>query len=217
MINLNSISHQYPKGQTIKFPNWTIGDKEQWLLLGASGSGKSTLLNIISGLLKPTQGDVKFDEVSLYGLSTRKMDKFRGQKIGIVFQRPHLIRSLTVIENLEIAASMANCKFDKQRINLILKDLGLIEKVNSYPDELSQGQLQRVSVARALVNDPSILLADEPTGALDTKTSIEIMSLFTELNKSGRTIIIVTHEQDIADYCPKQIQMRDGKIVGERK
>jgi len=204
MINLNSISHQYPKGQKIVFPDWTIEEKEQWLLLGASGSGKSTLLNIISGLLKPTEGSVKFDEVSLYNLSTRNMDKFRGQKIGIVFQRPHLIRSLTVSENLEIAASMAGCKFDKLRINSILKDLGLSEKTDSYPDELSQGQLQRVSVARALVNKPTLLIADEPTSSLDDENTVQVLEMLTAQAKNNdAALIIATHDQRVRNHISK--------------
>ncbi|WP_231491833.1 ABC transporter ATP-binding protein [Pedobacter sp. Leaf170] len=204
MINLNSISHQYPKGQVIKFPDWNIEDKEQWLLMGVSGSGKSTLLNIISGLLRPTQGDVKFDDVNLYGLSAKSMDKFRGQKIGIVFQRPHLIRSLTVIENLEIAASMAGCKFDKQRIKLILNDLGLNEKQSSYPDELSQGQLQRVSVARALVNKPSLLIADEPTSSLDDNNTIQVLEMLTnQAQNNGAALIIATHDQRVRNHITK--------------
>lgn len=204
MINLNSISHQYPKGQTIVFPDWKIEDKEQWLLLGASGSGKSTLLNIISGLLRPTQGLIQFDEVSLYGLSTREMDKFRGKKIGIVFQRPHLIRSLTVLENLEIAASMAGCKFDKLRITSILKDLGLSEKVNNYPDELSQGQLQRVSVARALVNKPTLLIADEPTSSLDDENTVQVLEMLTAQAKNNdAALIIATHDQRVRNHISK--------------
>ncbi|WP_231459590.1 ABC transporter ATP-binding protein [Pedobacter sp. Leaf132] len=204
MINLNSISHQYPKGQVIKFPDWNIEYKEQWLLMGVSGSGKSTLLNIISGLLRPTQGDVKFDDVNLYGLSAKRMDKFRGQKIGIVFQRPHLIRSLTVIENLEIAASMAGCKFDKQRIKLILNDLGLNEKQSSYPEELSQGQLQRVSVARALVNKPSLLIADEPTSSLDDKNTIQVLEMLTnQAQNNGAALIIATHDQRVRNHITK--------------
>ncbi|WP_316737194.1 ABC transporter ATP-binding protein [Pedobacter aquatilis] len=204
MINLSSISHRYPKGQTIKFPDWNIEDKEQWLLLGASGSGKSTLLNIISGLLKPTEGAVNFNDVNLYDLPTKQMDKFRGQKIGIVFQRPHLIRSLTVLENLEIAASMADCKFDKPRILSILKDLGLLDKINSYPDELSQGQLQRVSVARALVNKPTLLIADEPTSSLDDDNTIQVLEmLISQAKNNEAALIIATHDQRVRTHISK--------------
>ncbi|WP_316829438.1 ABC transporter ATP-binding protein [Pedobacter aquatilis] len=201
MISVKSIKHCYSNGNVLSFPDWEIADMDQWLLLGASGKGKSTLLNIISGLLKPTEGAVFIDQTNLYQLSPKAMDKFRGQKIGIVFQKPHLIKSLTVIENLELANTMAGCVVDKDFNTTLLADLGLAVKLKSYPDELSEGQLQRVSVARALVNKPDILIVDEPTSSLDDKNAETVIEMLTSQAKSnGTALIIATHDQRVRNY-----------------
>lgn len=204
MINIRSLSHVYEKGRRIKFPDWEIADMEQWLLLGASGSGKSTLLNIISGLLRPTKGEILINATDLYTLPARGTDRFRGRHIGIVFQRPHLIRSLNVLDNLEIAAVMAGLPIDQERNFLLLKDLGIADLAKNYPDELSQGQLQRVSVARALVNKPDLLIADEPTSSLDDENANQVIQMLTTQAKdNGAALIIATHDQRVRDHITK--------------
>jgi len=204
MINIKSLSHVYEQGRRIKFPDWEIADMEQWLLLGASGCGKSTLLNIISGLLKPTHGEILINNTNLYDLTARNMDRFRGRHIGIIFQRPHLIRSLNVLDNLELAAVMAGLPIDGERNLSLLKELGIIELAKRYPDELSQGQLQRVSVARALVNKPDLLIADEPTSSLDDENAAQVIKMLTSQAKdNGAALIIATHDQRVRDHIAK--------------
>ncbi|WP_316824847.1 ABC transporter ATP-binding protein [Pedobacter miscanthi] len=204
MINIKSLSHVYEQGRRIKFPDWEIADMDQWLLLGASGCGKSTLLNIISGLLKPTQGEILINDTNLYSLTARNMDRFRGRHIGIIFQRPHLIRSLNVLDNLELAAVMAGLPTDHERNLLLLKELDIAELPKRYPDELSQGQLQRVSVARALVNKPDLLIADEPTSSLDDENAAQVIRMLTAQAKdNGAALIIATHDQRVREHIAK--------------
>ena len=201
MISIKSLSHHYRAGRVIHFPDLRIEAMEHWLLLGASGSGKSTLMNILSGLLKPTSGEVLIDGVALYELTAREMDKFRGARIGIVFQRPHLIRSLSVIENLEIAASMAGLKVDMEHQFSLLQSLNIITEKDKYPDELSQGQLQRVSVARALVNKPDLLIADEPTSSLDEEHAIQVITMLqVQAKANGAALLVATHDQRIQPF-----------------
>ncbi|GAA4197279.1 ABC transporter ATP-binding protein [Pedobacter jeongneungensis] len=204
MINIKSLSHVYGQGRRIKFPDWEIADMDQWLLLGASGCGKSTLLNIISGLLKPTYGEIVINDTNLYDLTARNMDRFRGRHIGIIFQRPHLIRSLNVLDNLELAAVMAGLPIDEERNLLLLNDLDIAALAKRYPDELSQGQLQRVSVARALVNKPDLLIADEPTSSLDDENAAQVIRMLTSQAKdNGAALIIATHDQRVRDHIAK--------------
>lgn len=204
MIKIEKVQHIYSQGLSLNFPDWEIGDMEQWLLLGASGSGKSTLLNHISGLLKPSKGKIFIEETDIYSLGNKKMDRFRGQHIGIVFQRPHLIRSLEVLENLEIAASMAGIPIDRDRNLSLLAELGLEGKANNYPDQLSQGQLQRVSVARALVNKPDLLIADEPTSSLDDENAERVLKMLsTQASSHGAALIIATHDNRVRSHISK--------------
>ncbi len=204
MIKINNLAHVYEKGHKIVFKDWEIAENEQWLLLGPSGSGKSTLLNIISGLLKPTEGNVLLNEVNLYKQSAREMDRFRGRNIGIVFQRPHLIRSLNVAENLQIAASLAGLPVNHKRNTGLLNDLGLEGKQHNYPDALSQGQLQRLSVARALVNKPHLLIADEPTSSLDDENAGQVIEMLTtQARNNGAALLIATHDKRVRDHISK--------------
>ncbi|MEH3115449.1 ABC transporter ATP-binding protein [Pedobacter terrae] len=204
MIRISSLVHIYEQGRSLKFPVWEIGDMEQWLLLGASGSGKSTLLNIVSGLLKPSQGEVLINGTDLYSLSARERDRFRGRHVGIIFQRPHLIRSLDVLDNLELAAVMAGLGVDHERNLSLLADLGIGELAKNYPDQLSQGQLQRVSVARALVNKPDLLIADEPTASLDDENANQVIKMLTTQAKdNGAALIIATHDARVRDHLTK--------------
>jgi len=205
MISIQSLTHQYQNGPNLRFTEWEIQDEEQWLLLGASGSGKSTLLNIVSGLLKPTSGSVKLNGTEIYSLSLKDMDRFRGQNIGIVFQKPHLIKSLNIYDNVALASSLAGIKLDKARIFSLLASLGLENKKRNFPDELSQGQLQRVSIARALLNNPSLLIADEPTSSLDDENAENVIDILTEQAKENHaSLVIATHDKRVRNRISKE-------------
>jgi len=201
MIKIESLSHTYERGDRLEFPEWEINGMAHWLLLGASGSGKSTLLNHIAGLLKPTEGKIMVDDQDLYQLSAKEIDHFRGMNIGVVFQRPHLISSLNVIENLEVANTLAGNVVNSEHILSLLEDLSLQSKHKNYPHQLSQGQLQRVSIARALVNKPLLLIADEPTSSLDDDNTHQVMEILLEqaINNSA-ALIIATHDQRVRQY-----------------
>jgi len=200
MISVKSVSHEYPSGYHINFKDWMVKDGEQWLLLGASGSGKTTLLHILTGILKPSHGQVTMDATSVYDLSPKELDQFRGRNIGIIFQRPHLIKSLSISENLLMAQSFAKLPENEDRVNEVLNSLGIADKKNAYQKELSQGQLQRVSIARAVINKPALLIADEPTSSLDDKNASAVLELL--LEQSGlnhATLIVATHDKRIKD------------------
>jgi len=200
MIKLQHVSHQFEKGATLAFDDWTIQAQEQWLLLGASGSGKTTLLHMITGLLKPGKGSVTINETQIYALSAKKLDQFRGRNIGVVFQRPHLIKSLTVFENLLLAQRLAGFDEDHKRIREVLNSLNIAEKEGVYPSQLSQGQQQRISIARAVVNRPVILIADEPTSSLDDQHTSIVMDLLKEQSESNKAVLLVaTHDKRIKD------------------
>jgi putative ABC transport system ATP-binding protein len=200
MVSLKSVAQTYPGGHQIGFKDWAIDAGDKWLLLGASGSGKTTLLHIITGILRPIQGNVTMNNTSIYDLSSKDLDQFRGRNIGIVFQRPHLIKSLTIAENLQMAQSFAKLPDDQNRIKEVLNSLGIADKKNNYPSELSQGQLQRVSIARAVINKPALLIADEPTSSLDDKNAIAVLELLLHQSAiSNSTLIIATHDKRIKD------------------
>lgn len=200
MISIKSVSHTYSSTQKISFKDWEIKNGEQWLLLGQSGSGKTTLLHILTGILKPTQGEVNIDETLIYQLSSKALDRFRGQKIGIIFQKPHLIKSLTIAENLTLAQSFAKLPEDLNRVDEVLTSLGIADKKFAYPNELSQGQLQRVSIARAVINKPTLLIADEPTSSLDDHNAAAVLELL--MQQSGlnqATLVVATHDKRVKD------------------
>lgn len=205
MIIAQSVSHKYSQDHTLSFKDWQIAESEQWLLLGDSGSGKTTLINILSGLLKPASGKVIIKDTDIYQLKGKDRDHFRGQHIGIVFQKPHIMKSLTVMENLLIAQSFALLKEDKGRIEDVLGSLGLAHKKNAYPDELSYGQLQRVSIARAVINKPTLLIADEPTSSLDDRNAEVVITLLVEQSRiNGSTLVVSTHDQRVKDSFDKK-------------
>ncbi|MES2447243.1 MAG: ATP-binding cassette domain-containing protein [Bacteroidota bacterium] len=200
MISIKSVLHTYNGAQQISFNDWEINNGEQWLLLGQSGSGKTTLLHILTGILKPTQGEVNIDQTSIYQLSSKALDQFRGRKIGIVFQKPHLIKSLTIAENLTLAQSFAKLPEDLNRVDEVLTSLGIADKKSAYPNELSQGQLQRVSIARAVINKPTLLIADEPTSSLDDENAAAVLQLL--MHQSGlnqATLVVATHDKRVKD------------------
>lgn len=192
-----------------------VEDGEMLAIIGKSGAGKSTLLHIIGCVDKFEKGSYIIDGTDVHSLSDNKLAKIRNEKVGIVMQDFALIDEYSVIENVMIPLNFSKKKLGKPK-ELAMKALervGLANLAKKPVSKLSGGQKQRVAIARAIVNDPSFILADEPTGALDTKTSSEIMELFTELNKSGKTVIIITHDLTVADKCKRKVEISDGRII----
>lgn len=199
----------------LKGINLTINEGDFVAIIGASGSGKSTLMNIIGCMDRATGGKYFLNDRDISELSDDELSLLRNEYIGFVFQQFHLISYATALENVILPTiySRVEQKNIKQRAIELLKMVNMGHRINSRPGQLSGGEQQRVAIARALINNPQIILADEPTGALDSKTSQEIMDIFTELNKKGKTVIIITHEADIAARCKKTIKITDGIIL----
>ena len=189
-------------------------------IVGASGSGKSTLMNIIGVLDRPTEGEYRLDGLDISALKDQELSRIRNQKIGFVFQTYNLISRTSALKNVELPMMYAGIgrKERAQRARHYLEMVGMEERMSHKPDELSGGQKQRVSIARAMANDPSIILADEPTGALDSKTGRRIMDIFHRLNREeGKTIVLITHSNELAAETDRIITIRDGEITGERR
>lgn len=181
-------------------------------VVGSSGSGKSTLLHMLGGLDRPDSGQVIVDGTALFGLKDEELTIFRRRKIGFVFQAYNLVPMLTVKENILLPAELDGRKADEDFVGQIVRTLGLSERLDALPGQLSGGQQQRVAIARALVTEPSLFLADEPTGNLDSRTGEEIMDLFHELHQAGNTIVLITHDDQVADEAERKICIRDGKV-----
>ncbi|MGT2957523.1 ABC transporter ATP-binding protein [Streptococcus bovimastitidis] len=221
LIKLVNINKTYQNGdqelRVLKDINLQVNEGEFLAIMGPSGSGKSTLMNIIGLLDRPTEGDYWLNGNEVDQLSDRNLASVRNAEIGFVFQQFFLLSKLNALQNVELPLIYAGIGVSKRR-NLAmqyLEKVDLQKRMKHLPSELSGGQKQRVAIARALVNNPSIILADEPTGALDTKTGEQIMELLTNLNKEGKTIIMVTHEPDIADFATRKIVIRDGQITAD--
>ncbi len=219
-VKLTSVDKVYDQGEGLKFQalkkiNLTISKGEFIAIIGPSGSGKSTLMHILGLLDRPTAGSYELDGQDTSRLSENHLAKIRNQKIGFVFQSFNLLARTTALDNvvLPLVYSGASAKERLERAKQALEDVGLGDKLFSKPNQLSGGQQQRVAIARSLINNPEIILADEPTGNLDTKTSHEIMDIFKKLNKEGHTIILITHEHEIAEQAKKIIRLKDGEIV----
>lgn len=197
--------------------NITVQRGEFVSIMGPSGCGKSTLMHIVGCLDRPTSGDIKLDEVDVDELNDNDLAEIRNKKVGFVFQTFNLLPKLNAIENVELPLIYAGVKPEQRRKKAaeLLESVGLKDRMFHKPSELSGGQSQRVAIARSLVNDPSILLADEPTGNLDSKSGDEIIHLFTELNQRGITMIIVTHDQEIADCSKRIVRLKDGLVISD--
>ena len=219
LIQLSNVVKSYSNGDqelnVLKGIDLTVYEGEFVAIMGPSSSGKSTLMNIIGLLDKPTSGDYSLNGTQVEELKEKQLAKVRNQEIGFVFQQFFLLSKLSALQNVELPLVYAGVNSSKRRqlAKQFLEKVELSERMKHLPSELSGGQKQRVAIARALVNNPSIILADEPTGALDTKTSDQIMQLLTELNREGKTIVMVTHEPEIADFATRKIVIRDGEIT----
>ena len=221
MIELRSITKKFYKGTPAEITaldnvSLTVQDGEMLAIIGTSGSGKSTLLNIIGCLDVPDSGEYLLDGERITELKQNRLAELRSQKLGFVLQEFGLMLDRSIFHNLTyplIFNGKVSTRDYKEKIGKALEAVGLSSRVNSKCSQLSGGQKQRVAIARALINEPSVLLADEPTGALDSRTSAEIMELFRSLNEQGRTVVIVTHDSKVAEQCGRIVEISDGKIV----
>lgn len=189
-------------------------------IVGESGSGKSTLMNIIGALDKQTEGEYYLDGIDIKNANEEEMNVIRNKKIGFVFQNFNLIGRTSALKNVELPMLYARVPAEERtkRAKELLSKVGMASRANHMPNELSGGQKQRVAIARSLVNNPSIILADEPTGALDSETSAMVMDIFNDLNKNqGKTIILITHSKEIAEQCPRIVTIKDGEIINDSK
>jgi putative ABC transport system ATP-binding protein len=218
IIELKNVEKHYQMGDNVVKAlngiNTKISKGDFIVIIGPSGSGKSTMMNMVGALDLPSKGEIYLDGQDIANLEESELAQIRGKKIGFVFQTFNLIPTLTTLEN--IALPMTFQKISKEekfeRAKKILDDVKLSHRIGHFPNELSGGERQRVAIGRALANNPDVILADEPTGNLDSKTGLEVMKMFNELNKKGKTIILVTHDLDLVKYGNKVIKIRDGKV-----
>ncbi len=223
VVKLEDIHRIYDSGEVkvhaVRGVTLELHKGEFMAVMGASGSGKSTLMNTLGCLDRPTSGRYLLDGVDIAGLDRNELADLRNEKLGFVFQGFNLLSRTTALENVELPMLYGRRRIShhdmQERAEHCLEIVGLAARADHFPSQLSGGQQQRVAIARALVNNPQVLLADEPTGNLDSKTAIEVMGVFQKLNDQGITIVMVTHELDIARYCRRNLIMRDGKVVSD--
>lgn len=219
ILKTTNLKKYYGSGDTVVKAldgvNLSVSDGEFAAIVGTSGSGKSTLLHMLGGLDRPTDGSVEVEGSDIFSLKDDALTIFRRRKIGFIFQSFNLIPVLNVYENIVLPIELDGNKIDRSHIETITETLGLTEKVNSLPNQLSGGQQQRVAIARALASKPAIILADEPTGNLDSKTSLDVMGLLkVTSNRFSQTIVMITHNEEIAQMADRIIRIEDGRIVG---
>ncbi len=209
MFSLQNLTHAYNGTAVLNVASWRAEQGAQWLMLGPSGSGKTTLLHVLAGILRPTSGQVTVADQDMNALSPAALDHFRGKHIGIVLQRLHLIDSLSVMKNLLLAQYLAGEAQNAARVREVLASLDLGDKADARPHELSHGQAQRVAVARAVVNKPRLLLADEPTSNLDDIRCLQVLDLLlAQAQACGATLVIATHDQRIKSRVPNQYELK---------
>ncbi|MCB2106881.1 MAG: ABC transporter ATP-binding protein [Rhodobacteraceae bacterium] len=217
MIRLKGLKKTYPRPdgaplEVLKNVDLEIGKGEYVAIVGPSGSGKSTLMNVLGLLDQTYQGEYLLDDEPVSGLSPAALAKLRNQKIGFVFQQFHLLPRTNAVENVEIPLVYSNASDPEQRAIAALTQVGLGERLKHFPEELSGGQQQRVAIARALVTDPELILADEPTGNLDKASGEDLMNLFQKLNDDGRTIIVITHDENLARRAKRVVRIAEGRL-----
>lgn len=225
MIEMNAITKSYGKNKisikALNQINLKINNGEMVAITGPSGSGKSTLLNILGLIDRPSTGSYILESIKTDILRDKEIAALRNKKFGFIVQDFALIEEYTVFQNIEIpliySYEKLNKEIRKEKVREVLKLVNLNERLNTKCNELSGGQRQRIAICRAIINNPDVILADEPTGALDSKTSLEIMNIFLELNKKGKTIIIITHDEKIANYCNRILELKDGQIISDNK
>ena len=222
ILKVENLVKTYGKGETkinaVDDISFTINKGEFVAIVGASGSGKSTLLHLIGGVDRPTSGKVYIDGKDIYALNNDNLAIFRRRQIGLIYQFYNLIPILNVEENITLPCALDGCEIDKKRLQEMLKTLGLENRRTHLPNQLSGGQQQRVSIGRAMINNPAIMLADEPTGNLDSKASEEIIALLKLSNKKfNQTVIIITHDLEIAKEAERVITIEDGKIIKDER
>ena len=207
------------KIQAVRGINLSIEQGDMIAIMGPSGCGKTTLLNVLSGIDEPSAGQVMIAGNPLFGISDDERTNIRAKEMGFIFQKFHLLDVMTAVENVEVPLLlMGNSPANSRDIaTRALEKVGLVDRSKHRPSELSGGQQQRVSIARAIVHSPSVILCDEPTGNLDSETSNQVMSLLEEINQSGTTVVIVTHDEEVAKRCNRTIRLRDGVIVSEEE
>lgn len=221
MIQIKKVNKYYINGENklhaLQDVDFHIQKGEFVSIMGSSGSGKSTMMNILGCLDREFEGEYVLDGISIREIAEKNLCKVRNQKIGFVFQSFHLLPKLSALENVELPLIYAGIskKEREERAKKMLEIVGLGTRLHHRPNELSGGQRQRVAIARALVNDPAIILADEPTGNLDSQSEKEIMNFFQELHRKGKTIVVVTHEPEVAKYTKRILHFKDGKLLGE--
>lgn len=220
ILKVEKLSKVYGKGETkinaVDNISFSVSKGEFVAIVGASGSGKSTLLHLIGGVDRPTSGKVFIDGVDIYAMNNDALAIFRRRQVGLIYQFYNLIPILNVVENITLPCKLDNKNVDENHLNDLLKTLGLENRKNHLPNELSGGQQQRVSIGRAIINNPALVLADEPTGNLDSKASDEIISLLKKSNqKYNQTIIVITHDLEIANEANRIITIEDGKIISD--
>jgi putative ABC transport system ATP-binding protein len=222
LLEMKDVTKIYVTGDTelraLDGVSLTVNEREFVAIMGSSGSGKSTLMNIVGCLDRPTSGTYELAGKLVSSMSKDELADIRSHFLGFVFQQFNLLARTTAIENVELPLVYAGAPSRERRAKAIkaLERVGLGQRLEHHPNQLSGGQQQRVAIARAIINTPKVVLADEPTGALDSRTSVEVMALFQELSDAGITIIVVTHEPDVAEYASRVISMKDGRVVSDK-